>query len=78
MSPEQYDLFVAECDITSPEYAILKNAVISHDGNSGSDRRTIEILCDKEDAFKLLETASRLYPDAVPAIVSSIDLAKRS
>ncbi|HEY3167469.1 MAG TPA: hypothetical protein VGK57_09590 [Candidatus Binatia bacterium] len=73
MSPEDYDPFVAECAITSAEYSTLKNAVIAHDGEAG-DRRTIEILCDEEDAFNLLDAARRLYPDAVPAIAAGIDL----
>lgn len=75
--PEQYDLFVAECDITSPQYTILKNALVAHDGNAGHDRRTIEILCAEEEAFTLLDTARRVYPDVVPAIAAGIDLARQ-
>jgi hypothetical protein len=78
MSPEHYDPFLIGCDIISPEYSILKNAVVVHDGQTGDDRRTIEILCDEEEAFKLLETASRLYPDVVPTIAAGIDLARQS
>jgi hypothetical protein len=77
MPAEHYDLFVAECDINSPQYTLLKNAVVAYDGNAGHDRRTIEILCDKEEAFTLLDTASRLYPDVVPAIAAGIDLARQ-
>jgi hypothetical protein len=37
------------------------------------EKRVIEILCDKEEAVRLLDTASRLYPEAVPALKAGID-----
>jgi hypothetical protein len=78
MSQEHYDLFVAECDITSREYSILKNSIVVRNQETGEERRTIEILCDKEEADQLLDTATRLYPDAVPDISKAIALARES
>ena len=72
--PEHYDLFVAECDITSREYSILKNAVVARDIND--DKRVIEILCDTEEADRLLDLAKRRYPEIVPAIRAGLDLAR--
>lgn len=74
MPAEHYDLFVAECDITSREYSILKNGLVLRTDNSG-EKRAIEILCDKEEAERLLDAANRLYPKAVPAIEARLDLA---
>ena len=71
MSSEDYELFVAECDITSREYTILKNSIVASDQSDGSERKTIEILCDKDEAA-LLEAAIRLYPKAAPAIANGI------
>ena len=75
MSPEQYELFVAECDIISPEYSILKNSIVSRNGDSGYDGGAIRILCDKEEATQLLQTAKRLFPDATAPIATAIDQA---
>jgi hypothetical protein len=76
MEPEHYDLFVAECDIKSREYSVLKNAVVAQDPNAGESQRSIEILCDQEEARQLLDAASRVYPEAVPAIRRGIELAR--
>jgi hypothetical protein len=78
MSPEQYDLFVAECDIKSREYTILKNSVVARNTQDGLLRRTIEILCDEDEAVQLLAAARQFYPDAAPTIAKSIELAHQS
>jgi len=72
MSREHYDLFAAELDITSREYSILKNNIASGGPETGRDRRTIEILCDEEEARLLLAAAKRLCPAAAPAIESAV------
>lgn len=72
--PEHYDLFVAECDITSREYSILKNAVVARD--ISEDKRVIEILCDTEEADRLLDLAKRRYPEVVPSIRAGLDPAR--
>lgn len=77
MSPEDYDLFIAECDIKSPAYTILKNAVIAHDPQADPERRSIKILCDEEEAFQLLEAAKRLYPNALPALQRALKTAAK-
>lgn len=77
MSPEDYDLFVAECDIKSPDYSILKNGVVAHDPQAGCDQRVIQILCNHEEAAQLLDAARRLYPKAMPAIRQGMELARQ-
>lgn len=74
LPPEHYDLFVAECDITSREYSILKNAVVARD--ISEDKRVIEILCDTEEADRLLDLAKRRYPEVVPSIRAGLDPAR--
>ena len=79
MSPEQYELFVAECDIKSPEYSILKNAIVPRrEGDPAYDARAISLLCDKDEATQLLQAARRLYPDAAASIAKAIDQAGES
>jgi len=75
MIPEQYDAFVAKCDVASREYAILKNGVVVRNPKSG-EQRMVGILCDKVAAARLLYAATQLYPEAVHAIASAIDRAR--
>jgi hypothetical protein len=70
--PEHYDLFVAECDIASRDYTVLKNSVVANDAPLDPDRRVIQILCDEDEALSLLATASRVYPQVVPAIRAAL------
>ena len=74
LPPEHYDLFVAACEITSPEYTILKNNIVARH-QSSDEQPTVEILCDMEEAKLLLETARRLYPEAVPFIEDAMSVA---
>jgi len=74
LPPEHYDLFVAACEITSPEYTILKNNIAAR--HQGSDEQpTVEILCDMDEAKLLLATARRVYPEAVPFIEDALSVA---
>jgi hypothetical protein len=74
MSPENYELFVAECDITSRDYMVLKNGVVAREGTDTG--RVVRILCDQDEAVGLLEIATRRYPEAVPAVREALDLAR--
>ena len=71
---EHYDLFVAACEITSPEYTILKNNIAARHQNS-DEQPTVEIMCDMDEAKLLLETARRLYPEAMPFIEDALSVA---
>jgi len=73
MSPEHYDHFVAKCDVASREYSILMSGVVRN--QESRDRGEIEIVCDREEAVRLLEAASRLCPEAAPVIKAGLDLA---
>lgn len=72
MSPEHYDPFVGKCDSESWEYSILINGMVVRDPDSG-EKQAIEILCDKDEAVRLIEVANRLYPEAIPALKAGID-----
>ena len=74
LPPEHYDLFVAACEITSPEYTILKNNIVARH-QSSEEPPMIEIMCDMEEAKLLLETARRLYPEAVPFLEDAMSVA---
>jgi len=74
LPPEHYDLFVAACEITSPEYTILKNNMVAR--RQGSDEPpTVEIMCDMDEARLLLETAKGVYPEVVPFIEDALSVA---
>jgi len=72
MPSEQYDSFVAKCNTESGEYSTLINGMVVRDAATG-EKRFIEILCEKDDAVRLLDTAGRCFPDAVPNLRSEID-----
>ncbi len=74
LPPEHYDLFVAACEITSPEYTILKNNIVARH-QSSEEPPMIEIMCDMEEAKLLLETARRLYPESVPFLEDAMSVA---
>ena len=74
LPPEHYDLFVAACDITSPEYTVLKNNIVATE-QSSEEPPTVDILCDFDEAKLLLETAKRVYPDADPFIEDALSVA---
>jgi len=71
--PEHYYPFLSACEISSTEHTILKNAIIA----CSWARRTIEIVCDENEAAHLLDTAYRLYPEAARSILTGINLARR-
>jgi hypothetical protein len=74
LPPEHYDLFVAACEITSPEYTILKNNIVArHQSSEGPPM--VEILCTMDEAKLLLEAARRVYPEAVPFIEDAMSVA---
>jgi len=73
-----YDLFVAECDITSREYTILKNSIVTCDPEADPDRCFVEILCEEQEAFRLLFAATQDYPEVTHAITAAIDRARKS
>ena len=73
LPPEHYDLFVAACEITSPEYTILKNNIVARD-QSSDEPPSIEILCHMDEAMLLLETARRVYPEAVTFIEDALSV----
>jgi hypothetical protein len=65
---DQYDRFLAACDKRSPEYVTLKNGCITRVQDGGLERRTVQILCDDEQASKLVEAANQLCPEVAPVI----------
>jgi hypothetical protein len=77
MSTDHYDLFVAECDKTFRDYSI-QNSVFARDQDAGPDRRIVQILCDEEDALKLLGAAFHVYPEMTSVINAAIDCALNS
>jgi hypothetical protein len=65
---ERYDQLRDKCDTASPEFIVLINGCIDRRPKGNQFERFIQILCDKEQAETLLGLATRVCPDAVPAI----------
>ena len=60
----------------SREYAVPKNGlIVRHSEASDNERWTLHA---SEEAIRLLDWATRLYPDAAPAIAEAIDKVPRS
>jgi hypothetical protein len=67
MSLEHYNGLLAKCAGSDREYAIMKNAIVMPDSEGGEARR-VAILCESDQAKKILDLASQFYPEAVPHI----------
>ena len=67
-----YQGLLGRCLLASREYAILKNAIISHVPTNAREGNMVEIFCDIEDAQLLLDLAKRAFPVAVADIETSL------
>jgi hypothetical protein len=76
ITPEHYDGLLETCDVSSPEYAILKNGVVARPQEDELDRRKIVIWCDVGQAARLLAAAERFDPVAAAQIAKDIELAR--
>ena len=61
------------CDITSWQYMILKNAVIAEEPAVDPERVIIQMVCNEDEALKLLGTAVFVNPEVVRTIGAAID-----
>lgn len=68
---EPYLICMTRFGINSPEYVKLKNGVVLRDTNGNE---TVEILCDRDRAKKILEMTAQLCPEAFPQIQRRVDL----
>jgi hypothetical protein len=73
-----YDGFIAQCEETSREYAILKNGLIFRRKKEGHFDRFVKIACTHEDAEKLLILAVKTCPEVVGDIARGITTALKS
>jgi hypothetical protein len=76
IAPEHYDGLLQTCELSSPEYAILKNGVVTRPQEDELDRRKIAIWCDVGQAARLLAAAERFDPTAAAQIAKEIELAR--
>ena len=63
LSREDYDKFLASCDTSSWEHSILMNTIVP-----GQDEPTIAIVCEKEEAVRLVHAAMHVYPPALTPV----------
>jgi hypothetical protein len=77
MSPKYYDLLLSKIDEDSPQYSLLKNAVIIDQSPIGVLRKTIDILCEIEQAEHLRLVAKRFCIEAASEIEVAIILHRR-
>jgi hypothetical protein len=70
ISPDYYDRLLSELSEESRIYAILKNGVVIHQFERGTEFRTVEILCEKFHARMILAKPSESR-SATPHLVST-------
>ena len=68
MTFEYFVRLLARVTESDPEYAILKNGLVIRYPDDGDDLRTVLILCESDQANQICNLATRLFPDAAPAI----------
>ena len=76
MPVEIYDGLLKKCSALSREYLILKNGVVRRDREDNTRPPEVEILCEAPRAKFLRDFATLVYPDAVPYIEKSIEVAE--
>jgi hypothetical protein len=76
ISPEHYDRILSEFTEESRMYAILKNGLVIHYLEAGTEFRTVEILCEKFHARMILAAAEVFCPEAVAEIEEAIRLSR--
>ena len=76
ISPEHYDRLLSEFTEESRMYAILKNGLVIHYLEAGTEFRTVEILCEKFHARMILAAAEVFCPEAVAEIEEAIRLSR--
>jgi NAD-specific glutamate dehydrogenase len=76
ISPEYYDRLLSELTEESRIYAILKNGVVIHQFERGTQFRTVEILCEKYHARMILTIAEVFCPEAAAEIEEAIRLSR--
>jgi hypothetical protein len=69
----RYYRFLGKCDSTSREYKVLKSGVEVSDPEDPS-KHVVTVLCESDEANRLLELARLICPEAVPDIATSIEL----
>jgi hypothetical protein len=73
-----FDSFIEQCDESSSEYEILKNALIFRRRKGNDFERFVKVDCTLEDANKLLLLATNICPDVVVAIARGITTSLKS
>lgn len=54
---ERYEMLLANCDTSRPEYQLLRGGMITHDERG----KAAEIRCDFDEAETILSLARHLY-----------------
>jgi hypothetical protein len=69
-----YDNFLNKCVVQTPEYALLKNAVIPLE-IAGTKQPMITIICEEPEAkYLLLATAEALHVPAIKHVRRALDI----
>jgi hypothetical protein len=68
---EPYLLCMTRFGMTSSEYKMLKNGVVSRDPDG---HEVVQILCDPDRAKRILELTAQLCPEALPQIQHRFEL----
>lgn len=73
MSFQNYCRMLKTCDTSSDEYVILANGFPTGRPRSVQSEVVVEIICNTQDATKLLAFADRMCPEAARDIEQSVD-----
>ena len=67
MSLEHYNGLLAKCAVSEREYATMKNGIVMPDSGDAQSRK-VAILCESDQAKRILDLVSQLCPEAAPDI----------
>ena len=76
MSLDHYDQLSQLCEVSRPEYEVLRHGLVVRRPKDSQSERTMEIPCKMQDAKLLLGYAFDICRPAVPEIEKAIRLAR--
>ena len=75
---DKYEHFIAVCDPTCREYAVLKNSIVLCFTATGPDQRIVKFMCNEDDALKLLISSVMVCEELTGPIAKAIARAHKS
>src|SRR5688572_17432966 len=72
---DKYERFIAACDPTCREYAVLKNSIVLGFPATDPSQRIVKLMCNEDDVLKLLIASVMVCEELTGPMGKAIDRA---